>query len=118
MLALIDDHREDSLGAEKFADESARFVGMVFGEVRVAAEFLENVAESRVADGVGDEVYVFAVTAKATVHQFKCSLMDADASDGGVCFGTFSDGIANDVLVFVHDSFFNALEAGESAVRF
>ena len=91
---------------------------MVFGKVRVTAEFLENVTECCVANGVCNQMDVFAVTAEAAVHQFECSLMDADACDGGVCFGTFGDGVANDVLVFVHDSFFNALEVGESAVRF
>ena len=118
VLALIDDHGEDSFGAEKFADDATRFVGMVFGKVRIAAEFLENVTESRVADGVCNEVYVFAVAAKAAVHELESALVDADACDGGVCFGTFCNRIANDVLVFVHDSFFNALETGESAIRF
>ena len=118
MLALIDDHREDSFGAEKFADEAACFVGMVFGKVRVAAEFLENVSESSVADGIRNQVYMFAVAAKAAVHEFECALVDADACDGGILLGAISDGVKNDVLVFVDDSFFYVLETRESAVGF
>ena len=67
MLALINDHREDSLGAEKLADKATGFVGMVFGEVFVAAEFLEYFAECRVTDGISNEVDVFVVAAKAAV---------------------------------------------------
>ena len=115
---MIDDHREDALGTEEFADEAACFVGVVFGEVRVAAEFLEDVAEGGVADGIGDEVYVFAVAAKAAVHEFECALMDADGGDGGICACALRDGVADDVLVFENDLFFDALEARKSAVGF
>ncbi len=91
---------------------------MVFGEVLVAAEILEDFAEGDVADGVGDEVDVFAVTAECAVQKFEGTLMNANAGNGGVLIGAICDGVADDVFVFVLDSFFNVFETGESAVRF
>ena len=91
---------------------------MIFCQVRVAAEVFEDFAECHVADGVGDEVDVFAVTAECAVQKLEGTLVNADACDGGVLFCAFSDGVLDDVFVFVHDSFFNAFETGESAVGF
>lgn len=91
---------------------------MIFGQVRIAAEVFEDFAECHVADGVGDEVYVFAVAAKSAVQKFECALVDADACDGGVLFSTICDGVLDDVFVFVDDSFFNAFETCEPTVGF
>ena len=91
---------------------------MIFGQVRIAAEVFEDFAECDVADGICNEVYVFAVAAKSAVQKFECTLVDADACDGGVSFCTICDGVADDMLVLVHDSLFNALETCESAVGF
>ena len=64
MLSLVVDHREDSLGAEKLADKAARFFGVVFGEARVAAQFPQDFAEGRIADGIGKLL-------KADINNFK-----------------------------------------------
>ena len=99
MFALVNDHGENAFGAEEFTDKAACFVGMIFGKVRVAAEVFEDFAECHVADGVGDEVDVFAVTAECAVQKFECALVDADAGDGGILFGAICDGVANNMLV-------------------
>ena len=118
MLALVDDHCENSFSAEKFADQAACFIGMIFGKVRVAAEVFEDFAECDVADGICNEVYVFAVAAKSAVHELECTLMDADSCDRSILLGAICDGIANNMLVLVNDSLFNAFETRESAVGF
>ena len=114
---MVIDHREDTLGAEEFADEPASFFGVVFCEVRVAAEFRKYVAEGNVSDGIGDEVHVLAVAAKHAVHELEGTLVDADARDGNAFFRAFGNGAFDDVLVLEHDAAFHALEAGEAAVR-
>ena len=91
---------------------------MIFCQVRVAAEVFEDFAECHVADGVGDEVDVFAVAAEGAVHEFECALVDADACDRDVLFGAICDGFTDDILVFVNDSFFDAFEMCKSAVGF
>lgn len=83
---------------------------MVFGEVRIAAEFLEYVAKCGVANGIRDEVYMFAVAAKAAVQQFKRTLVDADGCDGLACGGAFCNCIADDFFVFVDYAICGALE--------
>ena len=118
MLALVDAHCENAFCAEKFTDQASCFIGMIFSQVWIAAEIFENFAECDVADGVGDEVDVFAVAAKCAVQKLEGALVNADACDGGILLGAICDGIANDVFVFVNDSFFNAFETGESAVGF
>ena len=117
VLALVEYHREDALGAEELADEFARLFGVVFGEVRVAAQFLEHIAEGGVADGIGDELHVFAVAAEGAVHQFERPLVDADAGDGHALLGAIGDGVADEFLVLVDDAVGGALDAGEAAVR-
>ena len=90
---------------------------MVFGEARVAAQFPQDFAEGRIADGIGNELHVLAVAAEDAVHQFEGALVDADACDGHPDFGAFGDGAFDDFLVLEHDAAFDALEVGETAVR-
>ena len=117
VLALVENHREDSLGMEQVTDKFSCFFGVVFGEMRIAAEILENFAEGFVANGIGNQVHVLAVAAKSVVQQFKCSLMDADACDGLSVLGAFRYGFADDFFVFVDDSAFDTFEACEPPVR-
>ena len=118
MLALVDNHRENAFSAEKFADKASCFIRMIFSQVWIAAEVLEDLAKGDVADGICNEVDVFAVAAECAVHKLECSLVDADSCDGGVLFGAIGDGVVDDVFVFVHNPFFDAFETGESAVGF
>ena len=118
MLALVNDHCEYAFCAEKFADKVTCFVGMIFCQVRITAEFFEDFAKCYVADGICNEVDVFAVAAKSAVHELECTLVDADSCDRSILLGAISDGIANNMLVLVNDSFFDAFETCESAVGF
>ena len=118
MLALVNDHRENSFSTEKFTNQASCFIGMIFGQMWIAAEVFENFAKCDVADGICNEMDVFVVAAKSAVHELECTLVDTDAGDGGVLFGAICYGVVDDMLVFVHDSFFNAFETGESAVGF
>ena len=79
--------------------------------MRIAAEFLEHFAKSFVTNGIGNQMYMLAVAAKATVQELECSLMNADGSDRAMLYR-----LADDFFVFVDDSAFDAFEAGESAV--
>lgn len=117
VLALVEYHRENSFGVEQVMEKFSCFIGVVFGEVRVAAEILEDFAEGFVANGIGNQMYVFAVAAKSPMQQLECALMDADASNGLAVLGAFHDCITDDFFVLVDDSAFDSFETGESTVR-
>ena len=67
VLALVENHREDSFGVEQVTEKFSCFFGVVFGEVRIAAETLKNFAEGFVAYGVGNQVDMLAVAAEGSV---------------------------------------------------
>ena len=115
--ALVEYHRENSFGVEQVTEKFSCFFGVVFGEVRGAAEILEDFAEGFVTNGIGYQVHVFAVAAKSPMQQLKCALMDADSCDGLTVLGAFRDCITDDFFVLVDDPAFDTFEAGESTVR-
>ena len=112
VLALVKNHGENSLCLEQVANQLARFFGVVFGQVRVAAEFPEYFAEGLIANGIGNQVHVFTVAAKTAVQKLERALMNADGGDRAMLYR-----LADDFFVFVDDSAFDAFKAGESAVR-
>ena len=71
VAALVVHHREDAFCLEQVADESPGLFGVVFGEVRVAAEVFEALAEGLVADGIGNQVDMLAVAAECAVQEFE-----------------------------------------------
>ena len=117
VLALVVDHREDAFCLEQVADEPPGLFGVVFGEVRVAAEVFEALAEGLVADGIGNQVDMLAVTAECAVQELEGTLVDADSCDGFPGLGAFGDGVLDDFFVLVDDAAGDAFEAGEAAVR-
>ena len=78
----------------------------------VAAEFPEYFAKCLVTNGIGNQVYVLAVAAKAAVQKLERALMNADGGDRAMLYR-----LADDFFVLVDDSIFDAFKAGESAVR-